>query len=153
MADNSRSEFVAEKEAQYGGKMQFSFLCTHVGSDVQRRLRPLTGLLYRVGNIAVFEDFEKTDTVFGFTTRGDNDPAFEKTLIEMPCSSVESTLRIREYELIDLMKTEAAKRIAYEPRNGIFEMFHYHLMVLLMKDGSFQVFDSLGNWNADFQVR
>jgi len=87
-------EFWQEKEAHYGGTLEYRSFCRFLGGTAEGASE-LSGLLFLVNGKLIFEDFEREDGIFGFLIRRKKS-AYKKTVMEMPVSDIRGLRQISQ---------------------------------------------------------
>lgn len=92
--NNEAIEYWNEKEEIYGGEVEYRSFCRFLGrtgGDEQN----LAGLLFRIGDNFIFEDFEKEGGMLGIIMKRKT-AKFEKTILDISIKEISSVRKVSQ---------------------------------------------------------
>jgi len=135
---NEAAEFWKEKETAYGGELRYRSFARYLGSTAAGS-RELSGLLFLVNDLLVFEDFEREAGMFGFLVKKKK-TAYQKTVLEMSAPEIR--------EIRQIAQGTASARMAgapgpSKPLSGFMKFFSVVVYELNMNNGDSFYFEIL----------
>lgn len=127
-------------------------MANFIGNNTKLYDPPIAGLLYRIGDTLVFEDFENEAGAFGFIIKGSSKkPEFKKTVIELDCRKIISHQRIYKSEIVKLKTSPNPSR--FTSKNSLLaSLFSVKIDLIVFEDSSYYLFDSYNNNNVNYKV-
>lgn len=135
---NEAAEFWKEKEASYGGELRYRSFARYLGSTVSGS-HELSGLIFLVNDLLVFEDFEREAGMFGFLVKKKKN-SYQKTVLEIPALEIQ--------EIRQVAQGTASARMAgapgpSKPLSGFMKFFSVVVYELNMNNGDCFYFEIL----------
>jgi len=92
--NNEANEFWNEKQEVYGGEVEYRSFCRLLGRTGGDE-RNLAGLIFRIGDNLVFEDFEKEGGMLGILIKRKTQK-YEKSIVEMSIKEIASVRKVSQ---------------------------------------------------------
>lgn len=137
---DEKERFIKEREEKYNGEIRFMTYATLIGSAGSKKTADRGGILYAIGDILHFEDFEKHNALLAMMGRKED---YSKTEMSIGLDEITVAKEVRPKDAnICIFGLADEEKISPSP-GGIAGFFIKPVIQFLLKDRPSLFFDFL----------
>ncbi|AEC02179.1 hypothetical protein [Parasphaerochaeta coccoides] len=139
--DQNAYDFIKELEAEYGQPIDWKTYSMWFGRS-DGTVRDYGVLLFRIGDIMYYEDFEKQRSILGFQLpKKSHAPAFVKLKGNFSCREVKDICKVVKASAATWLRTPSAPPL--RPASKIIALLRQTVTMITMDDGTMMFFELL----------